>query len=176
MPWNPIDSPRDYIVLAGQISPGHADISGAASTRDLAIRQQPFSTGAAILFKRRELATFTVTIRLYSLQDHIDFSEWRSVVDAIPSERTRAVAIDIWHPLLEQLDIRSCVVKRVGQLVQSGDGSWSVAIDFVESRPLPKPSLAKLEGAKASPVDPIDARIDRNTKAIRDRVARLAAP
>lgn len=174
MTWDPTTQPCDYIQLAGQKSPGYADIFGAYDERELAIRQPPFSTGAIILYKRRKLADFSVRIRLYTAEQHAEFQTWRTVVDAKPDNRTRAKALDIWHPLLEQLDIKAVVVKSVSQLDQTADGEWSISINFVESRPFPKATLAKLEGAKATKGDPVDQKIDENTAEIQKVLKELA--
>lgn len=174
MAWDPITQPCDYILLAGQKSPGYADVYGAWDERDFAVRQPPFSTGAVILFKRRKLAEFSVRIRLYTLEEHAAFTAWRPVVDAKPDNRTRAKALDIRHPLLEQLDIKAVVVKSVSQLDQTSDGEWSISIAFLESRPFPKQTLAKLEGAKSSPGDPVDQKIDENTEEIQRITRELA--
>jgi len=174
MAWEPITQPCDYIVLAGKKSPGYCDVYGAYDERDLAIRQPPFSTGAVILYKRRKLAEFSVRIRLYTLEQHTEFSTWRTVVDAKPGVRTKAAALDIQHPLLEQLDIKAAVVKSVSQFDQTADGEWSISIAFVESRPLPKQTLAKLDGAKASPGDPVDQKIDENTAEMKQLLKELS--
>lgn len=174
MAWDPVTAPCDYIVLAGQKSPGYADIFGAYDERELAVRQPPFSTGAVILYKRRKLAEFSVRIRLYTMEEHAAFSTWRPVIDAKPDSRTKAQALDIWHPLLEQLDIKAVVIKSVSQLDQTADGEWSIDVEMIESRDIPKQTLAKLEGAKANPKDPVDQKIDENTALIQSLTQELA--
>lgn len=176
MTWNPITAPVDYIVLAGSRSPGIAEIEGAESLRAFVVRQPPFSTGALIVHKRRELAEFTVRIRLYTLEDHAAWNAWRPIVDTAPDAFKSAKGLDIQHPLLDPLGITAVVVKSVGQLMQTADGEWTVAIKFLEWRGLPKPSLAKVEGSKAEPVDPVEETILNNSAKI-DRLARdLAGP
>lgn len=174
MAWEPITQPCDYIKLAGQNSPGYADVFGAYDERDFAVRQPPFSTGAVILFKRRKLAEFSVRIRLYTLEEHAAFTAWRPIIDTKPDNRTKAKALDIWHPLLAQLDIKSVVVKSVSQLDQTADGEWSISIAFLESRPFPKQTLAKLEGAKATPGDPVDQKIDEDVATTKQLLKELA--
>lgn len=174
MAWDPITQPCDYILLAGQKSPGYAEVYGAYDERDLAVRQPPFTTGAVILYKRRKLAEFSVRIRLYTLEEHAEFAVWRAIVDAKPDVRTRAKALSIWHPLLEPLDITSVVVKSVSQLDQTLDGEWSVSINFQESRPFPKQTLAKLEGTTATPGDPVDQKIDEDVALVNRILQELA--
>ncbi len=174
MAWDPLTQPCDYILLGGQQSPGYADVIGAWDEREFAVRQPPFTTGAVIIFKRRKLAEFSVRFRLYTLEHHVEFAVWRAVVDAKPNARTKAKALDIWHPLLEQLDIKSAVVKAVGQLEQTDNGEWSISVSFSESRPFPTPTLAKVEGATSSAGDPVDQKIDENTAEIKRLAEELA--
>lgn len=174
MVWTPLDQPCDYILLGGQKSPGYCDVYGAYDEREFNVRQPPFTTGAVIIYKRRKLAEFSVRIRLYSMQDHADFAAWRAVIDAKPGARTKATALDIWHPLLEQLDIKSVVVKSVSQFDQTADGEWSISIAFLESRPMPKQTLAKVEGAQSSPGDPVEQKIDENTAVVKGLVQELS--
>lgn len=161
MAFDPINAPQDYFVLAGQKSPGIAEIIGAESVRSFAVHQPPFATGARIVFKRRELAKFSAKIRLVTAEDHAAWEAWRPLVDATPDVRREAKAMDIQHPLLEALDIKAVVVESVSQLEQIEDGIWQVTIKFLESKGLPKVTLAKVEGAKATPVDPVDRVIEK---------------
>jgi hypothetical protein len=172
--WNPILEPRDWFSLAGQRSPGLCDVRNAAELRDFAIKQPPFSTGAIILFKRRELARFDITLRLYTVTDFFALDAWRPLIDKRPDARTRAIAYDIEHPLLTALDIRSVVVQKIYQLDQTNDGEWSLRIDFLENRGLPKQTLAKLDGSQSSPVDPVDQEILTKNAAIKARADELA--
>jgi len=171
MSFDPITAPIDYIRLAGQKSPGVAEIVNAADLREWAVRLVPFSEGAIMFYKRRALAEFSVRIRLATLQDHADFAAWRAVVDAKPKIRTRATALDIWHPILEDIDIKAAVVKKVSQPTQVDDGIWEYTIDFLEWRGAPVQTLKKVDGSQATPVDPVD----REIADLADQVAKEAA-
>jgi hypothetical protein len=159
--FDPLTAPQDYFVLAGQKSPGLAEIIGAESARSFAVHQPPFATGARIVFKRRELAKFSAKIRLVTSEDFAAWDAWRPLVDAVPDVRREAKALDIQHPLLVDLDIKRVVVESVSQLEQIEDGVWQVTIKFLESKGLPKVTLAKVEGSKATPADPVDTLIDQ---------------
>jgi hypothetical protein len=164
--WDPVTTPVDYVVLAGRRSPGIAEVSGAYDDRDLLVQQQPFTTGSRIVYRRRKLAEFTVRITLYDASDHADFDEWRKVVDTRPTSSTEGsmlAGLDIWHPLLVQIGVSACVVRRVSQLIPGGSGEWSCEISFVEYVPEPRPTLATVEAVTSSPGDPVDAKIDQDT-------------
>lgn len=170
MSFDPISNPVDFIVLGGARSPGIAEVIGAEAAREYAVRQPPFTTGARIVYKRRKLAEFSVKIRLYTPEDFAAWNEWRPLIDKLPAQRRQATALDIAHPQLEDLDIKAVVIVSVSQLEQTDHGEWTCTIKFLESRGLPKVTLAKVEGAKATPVDPIDLEI----KGLANQVQELA--
>lgn len=159
MTWDPLVSPCDYITLARRKSPGIAEVSGASSPRKWDEREGYGITGSLSVFKGRGLAHFSVTLKLYTVQDWIDWYAWKPIVDKLPTRRggggKDSGALDISHPLLEGLDIKAVGVAEVMQPVQTGDGEWSIEIKFIEFRH-PVIALAKPEGAEATPVDPIE--------------------
>jgi len=160
--FNPALLPIDYIVLAGQKSPGIAEVWDAASIREWIERGGYGITGGFSIFKRRKLAHFYVLLKLYTSQDWEDWAAWKPIVDKIPTRRggenPASGYLAIEHPILADLDIRAAGVERVGQPTQTGDGEWTIKIDFIEFR-APRLTLAKPEGAKATPVDPYDQKI-----------------
>jgi hypothetical protein len=157
--WNPIVAPCDYILLAGQRSPGLAEVRGASSKRRWDEREGFGLSGAFSVFKGRGLASFSVFLRLYTEQDWRDWYAWKPLVDRLPTKRsgskTDTGALDILHPYLEALDIRAVGVAEVMQPDQTGDGEHTIEIKFLEFRH-PKLTLAKPEGSEATPVDPIE--------------------
>jgi len=163
VPFDPIDAPCDYILLAGQKSPGVAEIVGASSPREWEERNGYGVTGGFSVFMRRKLARFSVRLRLYESEDWIAWRAWKPIVDKLPKRRGGSGAdsgmLSIWSPQLEDLDIKAVGVAEVGQPEQTGDGEWTIEIKFIEHRS-PKVTLAKPQGAAAEPVDPIDKVIE----------------
>lgn len=168
-------TPRDYILLKGQKSPGTAKVSGANAVFDYLIRQLPFATGARMLFKRRDLAKFTVTLRLMTFEDLQELEEWRAnTIDLIPGPRRPANAMDIVHPLLAPIGITACVVTSISQLEPEDTGAFVLTISFTEFKGLPQQSMAKVEAAADSPLDPVDQEILTNDKAIAAQLEELS--
>lgn len=157
MAWNPLDQPVDYIKLAGQKSPGLAEVIGAASPRKWDERGGYGLSGSTVVFRGVGLCKFTVKIKLYTADDWASWDAWRPLV-AKPPLGTRARAQEIWHPLLEQLEVSAAVVEEVSQPEQTNDGEWTITIKFIEYRK-PKVALAKPDGAKATPADPIETQV-----------------
>jgi hypothetical protein len=174
--WDPISSPCDYILLAGKKSPGYAEIVGASSLRKWDEREGFGLSGAFCVFKGRGLAKFSVRVRLYTVEQWAEWHEWRPLVDKLPTKRAGtgkdSGTLDIWHPLLELLDIKAVAVEEVVQPEQTDSGEWTIEIKFIEFR-RPKIALAKPEGAAAAPpVDPIE---ELYIKPLTEQLQRLAA-
>jgi hypothetical protein len=84
----------------------------------------------------------------------------------------RARALDIWHPILEDLGIRSVLVENVLQPKQTGNGEWTIEIKLVEYR-APVFALARPEGSQEGPRDRFEAIIEQQSaanQALRDRL------
>lgn len=166
MTWDPITSPCDYILLQGEKSPGLCDIGDANSPRNWDVQKGHGISGAKCVFTGKDLSKFSVSLRLYTVQDWTDWYAWSPIVLRMPKARIAgqrkadAGALDIWHPLLEHLGITAVCVIDVVAPKQTADGEWTAEIQFLEFRQ-PKLGLAKPEGAEATPaVDPWDKYID----------------
>lgn len=178
MAFDPTTQPVDYIKLAGQKSPGVAEVVGAGSPREWDERKGYGLSGSFSIFKRRELAKFSVRLKLVSQQDFADWATWSKIVLKLPTRRggnTPASGyLAIEHPMLADLDIKAVGVRNVSQPEQTDHGEWTVTIDFIEFRS-PKLTLAKPDGAQATPVDPNQDLKDQIAKLTDDlQVARAA--
>lgn len=192
MAFDLLVNPVNYILLGGQKSPGLVEIVGAKAEYEYLVRQANFTTGARQLYKYRKLSEFEVRIRCYSTDELIAFDQWRSILRA-PDKRSLIVnpdaklkkgsegavmrALDIWHPLLEDLEIKAVVVLSVGQFDQVDHGVWQVTIRFRQHIGVPVVTQRPVEGAQATPEDPADAATAAqslaNRKAIAARVNEL---
>lgn len=149
MTFNPYRDPVDYILLAGEKSPGVAIVSEASSPRQWDERKGFARSGARVVFRGIGLSHFTVTLRLASESDFDAWEAWKPLVDRPPvGERARAK--DIWHPILEDLGISSVVVEEVIQPTQNENGIWDAVIRFIEYR-RPVRILEPIEGSEEVP-------------------------
>ena len=179
--WNPIYEPCDYILLSGQESPGIAEVVEPNSPRNWDVQKGYGFSGAICRFTGRDLARFSVNFQLFDLRDWINWYAWAPIPLKMPRRRFPggdgttgkgdSGALDIWHPLLEQLEIKRVVVEDVIAPQQTDNGVWTAKIKFLEFRQ-PKFALAKPEGAEATPVDPVDQYIDELTSEV--QVERMA--
>lgn len=186
--FNPLQTPVDFILLAEhrrpngppktpsqalQQSPGLAVVRGAEDVRMWDKRQGYGLSGALQIFRGRDLSEFDVTLTLSTDQDWADWASWRQLVARPPFGKIPK-ALDIWHPWLEEQEIRSCVVLKKGNWEPDGTGAFSITIRFREFRPFTI-SLAK-PTSSATPVDtdPVSQQIAANTatiKSLRDQLA-----
>jgi hypothetical protein len=179
MSWSPIAKPQNWILLQNRRSPGVADVSGAALLQRLDVRKMMGMSGGIIVWTGQDLCPFVVKLRLYE-QEHWDAWEaWKPIVLAKPKIVTGVApgavvskALDIQHPLLEQVGIRAAVVHKVTQSDRTHEaGEWTITINFIEFRGAPKMQMAKAEGSKSTPTDPVDQYIDQ-LAAQRDALAK----
>lgn len=174
MAFDPITSPVDHVVLSGQRSPGIAEITGATSPRRWDERRGYALSGSTVIFRGVGLARFKIVLRLLTPEHWAEWATWSQLVQR-PPPLERARALDISHPILEDLGIRSCVIETVGQPVQAsqGGGEWSIEIACIEYR-RPTPAIARPDGSDdrlPEPEDPADRAI-RDLAGINQRAAR----
>lgn len=161
MPFDPTTSPVDYVILAGQRSPGIANLDGASSPRQWDERRAYGQSGASLVYRGLKPAKFTLALLLISAEDWAAWDAWRPVVQRPPTG-TRPRALDIEHPITEMLGIRSVVVEDVLQPRQTGNGEWTIEIKLLEFRPPTTTVTRPQASADRAPVtDPVDAVIER---------------
>lgn len=152
---NPLGSTEyDHVILAGQRSPGIARLEGADSPRRLIKRRGFGLSGATVRFAGIELSEFKLQIDLLTSEDWEAWNEWRPLVQRPPApdvdalrsaittdalnavlRRTRAHALDIEHPFLEDLGIRSVLIANVSQPKAIDDkGTYRIEISMCEYR------------------------------------------
>lgn len=156
--WNPIAEPQDWVDFAGIRSPGFADIVGASSPRSWDERDSYATAGAFLVYHGKKLSHFSVKLRLYSAEDWDGWWQLYPILAVLPRRGQVAKAIDITHPVLAAIGIHAVVVEEILQPEQTADGEWTVEIKLIEFR-APVISVAKADGAKATPADPEDAQL-----------------
>jgi hypothetical protein len=176
MAWRPLTEPTDKLLVAGQESPGLVEISGAGSPRRWDIRKGYALQGARAVFRGLDVSRFRTRFRLIEAADWDAWHEFRPLVDRPPTGE-RPQALDVWHPILEDVGITQAVVENVGQAEKVGDsGEWAIAIAWIEYR-RPAPLVVAADGAVAQRTDnTINQNIIRALRTVRDgNLNRLAA-
>lgn len=178
MAWNPLDEPVDYVLLAGQRSPGLAEIVDAVREYHWEQRRGWGFSYARAVFKGLSLVTAKLVLRLYTVQDWADWDSFRELLKPPPpnlrAPTTLAImaalrphALAIVHPILAQLDCVSVLITHVKAPMQTGNGEWTAEIGLLEWR---RPQFAAVapEGAQDRPTDPADQSIAALTSIVQN--------
>jgi hypothetical protein len=171
MTFNPLVRPVNVVVIGGVQSPGIATIRDAHAPRRLVVRNGVGLSGATVRFQGVMLSEkFAVELRLYTAEDWDAWASFKDVVDPPPlGEHARA--LDISHPILEDLGITSVLVDDVLQPVQEGEtGVWLIVIKLTQFR-RPTFQASAPDGAQAGPEDPVDIQIAALTAEVDRRAA-----
>lgn len=175
MSFNPIDhsTQLDQLMVLAQPSPGISTVEGSsAAPRKWEERGGYGLTGATLVFTGMGLAKFDQVISLYNREDWVAWDKWLKVVAAPPVGK-RPRVLDVSHPWLEMFNVFKAAVLDNSLPRQTEDGLWQIVYNWQAFR-APKFTLAKPEGAKATPADPVDAQLDANTALISAQFAALA--
>lgn len=134
-----LDNPWNYIILSGRPSPGIATITNAESLRRLHERRPFGVAGATVIDQGGLLAHPVVNLYLLTREDLNGWDSWKSLL-VRPAHRSTQ-GMDIEHPLLADLEIRSVLLEGRSQLTQDDTGGFNVQIKFCEYR-RPTPALS----------------------------------
>ena len=152
---SPFDDPDawDVIILADQQSPGIADVAGAGSPRTWDERKGQGMSGATLVYTGDGLAEFPVVLYFRTKQDITDWNAWKPIVAKTP-RGVQPKALDIYHPGLADIGIKSVVVLDVSMMEKDGDtGGQKVTIKF-KSQQKPVPSSGKADSSYSKPGAP----------------------
>lgn len=151
--WNPIDAPQDRALIADRLTPGLCEITGASSPRKWDEQAGYAMTGAILVYRGIGLAHFSMRFKLFT-REH--WEEWAAIRPFLlrPPVGQRARALDVQHPVLDEVGISQMVVEDVTAPEQSEDGVWTIELKCIEWRRY-KISTAKPDGSEATPEDPL---------------------
>lgn len=169
--WSPLRQPFDQAVLAGRVTPGLVDFDGLSSPREFEERGGFGVNGATIVFRAKKLCHFRMTFRLYTEEHWAEWNAFAPFALQLPLGKN-ARALDIVHPLTEQMGIRSIVLDDIVAPVASDDtGEWSAVLSCIEYR-APTFGASKPEGSEDKPPDPnadLQSKLDKGA----ERLAKL---
>lgn len=176
MSWSPMGGPVvEAVQVQGYSTPGLCRIDGLSSERDYQRNDEIYGlSGGTVRFKGRKLRTFTIRCLLYTQQDWKDFDFFFPIVAAVPVGKNFGKAWSVSHPLLKIHGISSVVFEKIKGPEQSSDsGEWTLTLECLEFRK-PRVEMAKVDAAKATPIDPVDVEIDQNAAYIEKLSQELA--
>ncbi len=176
MSANPILQPElwDVAQLGGVSTPGIAEVTGAALVRSWDVRKGYGTSGATTVYTGDQPAKFSLKLTFW-LADQVDAYNDQIVplLEAAPKGAKKA--LDFYHPAASERpqNIRAVVVEDVGQLVQSGDGLWTVEIKLLQYR-APKAAIGKPAGAAGNKATtPAPSAADNMIAKLTDQLKKL---
>ena len=137
----------DSIELAGARSPGVIkSISGHERKINWDVKEGSGQKGASSTLKSIPLRTVTV---VFDLADFDDIGGWPAFRALCLStiNGAKPKALDIYHPDLSVVEIRSVVLASMGGPVHDGKGGQTITVQFQEYCP-PKPAGGTANGSK----------------------------
>lgn len=172
MAWNPYTSPIDYVVIQGNRTPGITQLVGASGPLKWDEQVGYGYSGSFLIFRGSRLGRFATRSYLYTEQDWDDYHDFLPTVR--PPTQRYPKALEIWHPFLEDLKIKSAVPEEVKQPEEQDPGVYMWEVKWVQHR-RPKLTLVKPEDSKdAHSQDPVDQAIESLTAAAQAKRDQLA--
>lgn len=136
---NPIDNPQDYdfIVVGSARSPGICRPFEPKRKHEWDVKKGKGVRGATVTYVGQAPAQWDVVFELWQAS-HWD--DWASFATLLKYDSTKKAvqAIDIYHPSLAEVDIKSVVVEAIGAITHEGKGLYTRTVSFLEYFPPPK--------------------------------------
>jgi hypothetical protein len=163
---NPIENPEawDVITIGGTESPGICTLSGFTRNAEFDVKKGKGSLGATVTFVQRPPIEGSIKFQLWEPAHFEEWATFRKLLKYDPTKKA-ITALDIFHPALAEIDLKSVVCKSIGATSHDGKQLYSVTCEFLEYAPPPKksavgsPAGSKSNGTGASgsgtPPDPI---------------------
>lgn len=183
---DPITHPAAWqtLTIGGVASPGVIKIdgiSGFSRPTEWDVKKGKGAKSATLTLVQQPPAEGSFTFLLWT-SSH--FAEWQVFLTYLKFNAQKGVpsdAIQIYHPVLAELDIDSVVTKEVGAIRYVGKGLYERTIEFIEWNPVPAASIVQtpniaapdVTGGSGDTPDPIE---DAQQAVIADLLQQSNAP
>ncbi len=146
MSANPLVTPEAWnaLIIGGEYTPGLAKVT-ASRVHKWDEKKGKGAAGSTITYAGHDLAEGTISIRMWEAEQ---YDEWEAKVPAWLPDPKKPKALDVYHPQLEILKIRSIVVLELSGVDVATDGEMTCSIKFKEYQP-PKPAGGTPSGSAA---------------------------
>lgn len=139
--WETSPDSWDQIAIAGTTLPGMVIVSGQGIARKIDVKSSPNRDGARIRDRGYDPAKFDVEVIVWTEQQ---FSDLLPTLEGLQPKRRggERQPVDVSHPALSMLGIRSMYVEAVG-MPQVKGGKLHITIKAIEwvTQPRERPSL-----------------------------------
>jgi len=158
--WNPIDLPVDRCFLGGYGTPGLLEVSGAGLLNKWDELAGVAMTGAILRYMGRRPSRFTLRFKLLTGEHWQQWAEIRPVLTRPPINKNNT-ALDVDHPVLNEVGITHLVVEELSAPEQVEDGVWQIEVKCIEWRRFGMVPATPIDAAAATPFDPREAQIQQ---------------
>ena len=138
---NPIQNAEDWdkVQIGLYESPGVCVVSGAERKYGWDVKKGKGTQGATLTFNESPPVEFSIKFMLWEIDHFVQWSTFRTLFKYDPTKKA-TTAIDIYHPSLADIDVKSVVCKKIGAIEHEGKQLYSVTVDLIEYHPPPKKS------------------------------------
>lgn len=173
---SPFREPRllDKCTLAKRLSPGYCEFSGLEEVRKFDEKPGFGLAGAVVVFMGRGICHFSVKFFLSTQTDWEDWLTFKPILERLPI-RGNSKGLEIKHELVNHVGITAVFVENWSAPVQEASGLWVAEVRMVEAR-APKFQLSQIDGAEATPNDPLQAKVRAQEMIVESQLAELAKP
>lgn len=164
---NPIANPQAYdtILIGGVENPGivpPGGISGFKREHEWDVKKGKGASGATITYVQRPPAKGSIKFWLWNAAMFSDWEEFRPQFKYDPTKKNPQ-AVDIFHPTLADLDIKSVVCTSISALEHDGYGLWTCTVELMEYFPPPKKSAVGTPSTSQTNTNP-NANVQPNAQ------------
>lgn len=181
--WDPIANPViwDFAIVGSVRTPGLCVVHEFKRKHEFDVKKSKGVYGATITFVGRPPAQGSMTFKLWQSQHFADLKDFLPNLKYDPTKST-VTAIDIYHPSLDLIDIRSVVCESIRNPINEGGQLWTCGIELLEYYPPPPVSAVATPTTSTPDTDPDkpgelpDSVGDANDKQIQSLLTQAQQP
>jgi hypothetical protein len=166
--WNTVE-------VGGQEWDGFVEVSGFKRDFGWDVKKGKGTKGATLTLNEFPPAEGKFTFHLWGEGQFYLWAQFQRLFDYDPP-KTKTTAVDVYHPALAALGIKSIVAKSIGMLTHKGKGLYTVEVEVIEYLPPPPtPKVVTPDGSKSSAGKKPGSSDDPVADAQQDQIAKLLA-
>lgn len=153
---NPLDNPGewDVVVIAGQRSPGKCELEGFERKHDWDRKKGKGAAGETITFTQKPAAEGKLTFTFWERDHFTAWAQFRPLFLYNPTKK-QPTPVDIFHPSLEDVGIKSVVCGTIGPIKHMGKQEYAVEVQLLEyNPPPPKSAVSTPNGSRGNSPPP----------------------
>lgn len=139
----------DVVQIGETTSPGICTVSGFKRTHGWEVKKGKGVKGSTITLNEFPPAEGTIKFLLWTPEHFVAWGAFRPLFKYDPTKKT-VNAVDIFHPALDDIEVRRVVCKDIGQVEKEGPGLYSITVSLLEYNPPPKKNATSTPKASSN--------------------------